>query len=83
MGRTKKKDHIPKEKKDYSSFLCPGGAIACPIPPASIADDGPAAAKALEGQLNSLADWFRIGFECSEVDSDVENCGACVSLGHG
>ncbi len=77
MGRRKKKSNIPKEKKDYSSFLCPGGSIACPIPGA--ASD----AKALEIQLNSLADWFRIGFECSEVDSDVENCGACTSLGQG
>lgn len=77
LGRRKKKDNIPKEKKDYSSFLCPGGSIACPIP-GSAGD-----AKALENQLNSLADWFRIGFECSEVESDVENCGACTSLGQG
>lgn len=79
MGRRKKKDTIPKEKKDYSSFLCPGGSIACPIPGAA----GGADPKALDEQLNSLADWFRIGFECSEVDSDVENCGACTSLGGG
>ncbi len=84
MGRRKKKDNIPKEKKDYSSFLCPGGSIACPIPPANAdATISAAQIKTLESQLSSLADWFRIGFECSEVDSDVENCGACVSLGQG
>ncbi|BEJ14944.1 hypothetical protein CspHIS471_0407110 [Cutaneotrichosporon sp. HIS471] len=57
------------EKKDYSSFLCPAAAIACPI------TDG--------GELNELADWFRVGFECIEPETELNQCGGCVVMGKG
>jgi hypothetical protein len=33
--------------------------------------------------LNSLADWFKIGFECIELDTELNSCGGCLALGQG
>ncbi|ODN84379.1 hypothetical protein L202_00340 [Cryptococcus amylolentus CBS 6039] len=83
MGATKRSKKVePLKKKDYSSFLCPGGSVACPI-----TDEGhqatPESAAALDGSLNSLADWFKIGFECVELETELNSCGGCLALGSG
>ncbi|WVQ85323.1 hypothetical protein IAT38_007488 [Cryptococcus sp. DSM 104549] len=81
MGATKRsKKAEPLKKKDYSSFLCPGGSVACPIP----GDDVTAqSAQTLDESLNSLADWFKVGFECVELDTELNSCGGCLALGSG
>jgi len=83
MGQRRSKKAEPLKKKDYSSFLCPGGSVACPIPPPSLEDITPASAAALDGSLNSLADWFKVGFECIELESELNSCGGCLALGSG
>jgi hypothetical protein len=53
---------------------------SCPAPGAGLVGD------ALEGlspeelgaQMETLADWFRIGFECVDFENDAENCGGCA-----
>ncbi|KAL1406591.1 Protein cpl1 [Vanrija albida] len=84
--RSKKSDILVK--KDYSSFLCPGGAVACPVPaegfpatPEGVAL--PEYATKLDEQLASLGDWFKVGFECLELDSELNQCGGCLALGQG
>lgn len=67
-------------KKDYSSFLCPGGSVACPI---FSHETTPASIASLEGGLNSLADWFKTGFECIELATELNSCGGCLALGAG
>lgn len=62
-------------KKDYSSFLCPGGSVACPVNDAD--------PTVLKTQLNSVADWFRVGFECVDLQTELEQCGGCRALGKG
>lgn len=37
----------------------------------------------LKEQMKGLGDWFRVGFECIDLENDVENCGGCASLGTG
>jgi hypothetical protein len=82
MGRRKVKKAEPLQKKDYSAFLCPESAIACPVVPI----DGEVTAKSIstlsEG-LNTLADWFTVGFECVELASELNQCGGCLALGAG
>lgn len=69
----------PKKKKDYSAFLCPGGSVACPVGEPVSAAQG----EALEATLNSLGDWFKVGFECIELDTELNQCGGCLALGKG
>ncbi|KAK8865822.1 hypothetical protein IAR55_000970 [Kwoniella newhampshirensis] len=84
MGATKRSKKIePLKKKDYSSFLCPGGSVACPIPPPTLELITPESAASLQGSLNSLADWFKVGFECVELDTELNSCGGCLALGVG
>jgi len=83
MGQRRAKRAEPLKKKDYSSFLCPGGSVACPIPPPSAADITPQSITTLESSLNSLADWFKVGFECIELDTELNSCGGCLSFGAG
>lgn len=91
FGRRSKKNVIPaaeKQKKDYSAFLCPAGSVSCPaISDGMRALDGRELrqlnAKEMNAQLNSLADWFKIGFECVQVESEMSNCGGCAQLGNG
>jgi hypothetical protein len=40
-------------------------------------------AATLEASLTALADWFRVGFECIELDSELNQCGGCLALGKG
>jgi hypothetical protein len=81
MGQRLRRAAAPTlDKKDYSSFLCPGGAVACPV----VDDDMTSAAITLLGaSLNSVADWFRVGFECVELDTELDQCGGCTALGKG
>lgn len=82
MGRRKVKTAEPLQKKDYSAFLCPESAIACPVVPL----DGEITAESistLDAGLNTLADWFTVGFECVELASELNQCGGCLALGAG
>lgn len=83
MGQRRAKKAEPLKKKDYSSFLCPGGSVACPIPPHSLEGVTPQSAATLGDGLNSLADWFKVGFECIELDTELNSCGGCLALGAG
>jgi hypothetical protein len=83
MGQRRSKTPEPLKQKDYSSFLCPGGSVACPVPPASVNEITAESAAALGGSLNSLADWFKIGFECIELATELNSCGGCLALGQG
>jgi len=81
MGQRRRRSTAPDlKKKDYSSFLCPGGAVACPVVEEEIT---PFAIDILTSNLNSVADWFRIGFECIELDTELNQCGGCTALGKG
>ena len=80
MGQRRANKAEPLRKKDYSSFLCPGGAVACPI---HLDDVTPASVHALQSGLNSLADWFKVGFECIELATELNSCGGCLSFGAG
>ncbi|KAJ9097219.1 hypothetical protein QFC21_004888 [Naganishia friedmannii] len=89
-GRKKRaKVEKKQEKKDYSSFLCPGGSVACPAPVAVKAGSDKGVVERmmtpeeLSRQLTSLADWFKIGFECMEFENELNSCGGCVTLGLG
>jgi hypothetical protein len=89
-GRKKRaKVEKKQEKKDYSSFLCPGGSVACPAHVAVKSGSAKGVVERmmtpdeLSRQLNSLADWFKIGFECMELDNELNSCGGCVTLGSG
>ncbi|WWC66552.1 uncharacterized protein I206_100455 [Kwoniella pini CBS 10737] len=80
MGAQKRNKKVePLKKKDYSSFLCPGGSIACPISEEVTSES----INKLENSLNSLADWFKVGFECVELDTELNSCGGCLALGSG
>ncbi|WVW82124.1 hypothetical protein I302_104129 [Kwoniella bestiolae CBS 10118] len=82
MGAQKRAKKVePLKKKDYSSFLCPGGSVACPIPTSE--DITTESVTKLESSLNSLADWFKVGFECVELDTELNSCGGCLALGAG
>jgi hypothetical protein len=83
MGQRKAKKAEPLQKKDYSSFLCPSSAIACPVSPVPIEDVNAESAGALEASLNTLADWFKAGFECVELATELNQCGGCLSLAQG
>lgn len=83
MGQRRSKKPEPMKQKDYSSFLCPGGSVACPVPPASLEEITPESTAALGSSLNSLADWFKIGFECIELATELNSCGGCLALGAG
>lgn len=87
----KKRAKVEKkqEKKDYSSFLCPGGSVACPAPVTIKSGSAKGVVERvlspdeLSRQLNSLADWFKVGFECIEFENELNSCGGCVTLGSG
>lgn len=81
MGMRKVKKSEPLKKKDYSSFLCPGGSVACPV----YAGDEvtPESITTLDKSLGSLADWFKVGFECVELETELNSCGGCLALGAG
>lgn len=82
MGqRRRRSTPEPKKAKDYSSFLCPAAAVACPV--GDTEGVTPEAAAALEAQLSTLADWFKVGFECIELDTELNQCGGCLALGKG
>lgn len=82
MGQRRRRGVVePKKKKDYSSFLCPAAAVACPV--GDTEGVTPEAAATLESQLNTLADWFKVGFECIELDTELNQCGGCLALGKG
>jgi len=81
MGQRKAKKSEVLKKKDYSSFLCPGGSVACPVYTGE--EVSPDSVATLESSLSSLADWFKIGFECMELDSELNSCGGCLALGAG
>lgn len=83
MGQRRAAKTEPLKKKDYSSFLCPGGSVACPIPSHSLEDVTPTSISALQNSLKSLADWFKTGFECIELDAELNSCGGCLALGAG
>jgi hypothetical protein len=83
MGQRRSKKPEPIKQKDYSSFLCPGGSVACPVPPENAADITPESAAALGESLSTLADWFKIGFECIELATELNSCGGCLALGQG
>ncbi|KAL7413972.1 hypothetical protein BDY24DRAFT_324301, partial [Mrakia frigida] len=73
MGRRSKDQTVIKaQRKDYSSFLCPGQSLACPVKTG-----------VKEEELATLADWFKIGFECLEVKKEQKSCGGCATLGAG
>ena len=82
MGRRKVKKAEPLQKKDYSAFLCPESAVACPVVPAD-GEITPESISALDVGLNTLADWFTVGFECVELASELNQCGGCLALGAG
>jgi hypothetical protein len=65
-------------KKDYSAFLCPDKAVACPL-----TKPGEALAAVKEGELVTLKDWFKAGFECLDTKEELGSCGGCSSLGKG
>ena len=81
MGQRKVKKAEPLKKKDYSSFLCPGGSVACPVYNGD--DVTPESVDALEKSLSSLADWFKMGFECVELETELNSCGGCLAMGKG
>jgi hypothetical protein len=58
---------------------------ACPAPGTGIVGDivNDISPQALGAQMNTLADWFRIGFECVDLETDNVNCGGCASFGLG
>lgn len=91
MGRRKLarslQEKAERAKKDYSAFLCPGGSNACPNPatrrdPAT-GVERPMTPAEMQGSLSSLADWFKVGFECVEFETEENACGGCVTLGRG
>ena len=81
MGKRKVAKAEVMAKKDYSSFLCPGGSVACPVYTGE--EVTPASISALESSLDSLADWFKVGFECMELETELNSCGGCLALGAG
>jgi hypothetical protein len=83
MGQRRSKVKEMPKKKDYSQFLCPGGSVACPIPPSSLSDITPASIETLTESLTSLGDWFKVGFECIEMETELNSCGGCLALGSG
>ncbi|KAJ3473835.1 hypothetical protein NLI96_g12799 [Meripilus lineatus] len=61
----------PPHDGDFSRDLCPYGMTACPI-------------NAVQGHTcskpTSLLDWIREGFECTDVQVDLNSCGGCGSV---
>lgn len=68
------------EEEGLLFISCPGGSVACPIPGDEVS---PSSVEALEKSLNSLADWFKVGFECVELETELNSCGGCLALGSG
>lgn len=81
MGQRRRRANAPPAKKDYTSFLCPAPAVACPI--ADLGGVTPESVASLESELEALSDWFRVGFECIELDTELNQCGGCLALGKG
>lgn len=82
MGKRMAKKPEPLQKQDYSSFLCPASAVACPVVEPGMSVTSESIAKLSEG-LNSLADWFTVGFECVDLATELNQCGGCLALGEG
>lgn len=84
MGRRKQhavqqaQQSLEASRKDYSSFLCSTNASACPAPVA-----GSSMAAVTDTAPATLADWFKIGFECLDLRTELTSCGGCQSLGQG
>jgi hypothetical protein len=79
----KRKPHEQKQaglvsRKDFSSFLCPDGATACPVPA-----PGSDRSTATESDLHQITTWLASGFECIPTDEELNSCGGCLSLGQG
>jgi hypothetical protein len=72
MGKRAKETSSQAARKDYSTFLCPDQTLACPVK-----------AGLKESELSTLADWFKIGFECLDTKTERKSCGGCASLGSG
>jgi hypothetical protein len=68
----------PVSRKDFSSFLCPDGATACPVPA-----PGSDRSTATESDLHQITTWLASGFECIPTDEELNSCGGCLSLGQG
>ena len=78
-GTTQEQKQVrPVSRKDFSSFLCPGGATACPVPA-----PGSDRSTATEADLQQIATWLAGGFECIPTDEELDSCGGCLSLGQG
>jgi hypothetical protein len=80
MGKKKRsaKTRRTKGRNDYSQFLCPNKADACPV-----AAPGETLAAVKRAELKVLADWFKAGFDCIDTQSELVSCGGCTSLGQG
>lgn len=68
------------EEEGLLLISLPRGSVACPIPGDEVS---PSSVEALEKSLNSLADWFKVGFECVELETELNSCGGCLALGSG
>lgn len=63
----------PKAPPPMEEFLCPKPMVACPV-----VEPG-----APPPTLSTLADWFKVGFECMDTLREISSCGGCVSTGKG
>jgi hypothetical protein len=82
MGKRAPKKVEPLQKKDYSSFLCPASAVACPVYDPNTPATPESISKLSDG-LNSLGDWFTVGFECVDLAAELNQCGGCLAFGEG
>lgn len=58
---------------------------ACPAPGTGAAGnlvDG-LTPQQLANQITTLADWFRVGFQCVDFETDVTDCGGCSGFATG
>jgi len=55
---------------DFSPYLCPVPASACPIDKMTAAP-------------SSVAEWHNVGFECVDFQNELKSCGGCASLSKG
>lgn len=80
MGKKKRsaKTRRTKGRNDYSQFLCPNKADACPV-----VAPGETLAAVKKAELKVLADWFKAGFDCIDTQTELVSCGGCTSLGLG
>lgn len=72
----------PSSSSTQSSALAASPRKACPLPGVGVAGD---LVQGLTGdtlalQLDDVADWFRIGFQCVDFQTDLKNCGGCSSF---